>query len=353
MNARKNAHFSLLAAMVLAVGAADSARAASATSAARAVAPGESSAEGFARSDRVAAPERKEPSWILHVPAEDTPAAQLERARRLEARGAVTSARKAFDALVFEWGSSPEAAEAQYAVARLREREGDYEEAFREYEYYLIHYGTGRGAEGTTYADVVARQYAIANEMRAELGRSIWGPSEEVVASMYRHVVANAPDAPHADEAVFHEGWCYERDDEWVKAVTAYEKLPAKYPRSPLVPEALYRAGLCRARDSNRHPNDERSLLNALEVLRAAVRTAPSRPEAAEASERIAELSARASAMAFERAAFYDRIRHNDEASVIAYRDFLRQYPNAAESAEARERLAELEGSSASEGVAP
>ena len=350
MNARKNALFSSLAAALLVLVAAVAAPAAPAPRAGG-LDPGGPGA--FARSDRVAAPERKEPSFLWHVPAEDTPAAQLARARALESRGRFAAARHAFDALVHEWGAGAEAAEAQFAVARIRERERDYEEAFREYEYYLKYYASGNAAQGATYADVVARQYAIANEMRAELGRSIWGPSEEVVASMYRHVVANAPDAPHAADAVFWEGWCYERSDEWLKAVTAYEKLPAKYPRSPRVPEAWYRAGLCRAEESDRHPNDERSLLNALEVLRAAVRMAPSRPEAPEATERIAELAARASAMAFERAAFYDRIRHNDEASVLAYRDFLRQHPNAPEAAEARARLAELGASPDPEGVAP
>ena len=345
MNARKNALFSALATALLAVEAAVPARAAY-------KGPAPDAPGGFVRSDRVAAPERKEPSYLWHVPAEDTPAAQLARARRLEAGGGVSSARKAFDALVHEWGSSPEAAEAQLSVARLRERAGDYEEAFAEYEYYLKYYASGNAAQGATYADVVARQYAIANEMRSEYEQSMWGPSAEVVASMYRHVVANAPDDARAADAVFHEGWCYEQDREWVKAVTAYEKIPAKYPRSPRVAEAWYRAGMCRATDSDRHPNDERSLLNALEVLRSAVRAAPSRPEAAEATERIASLSARASAIAFGRAAFYDRIRHNDEASRLAYRDFLRQYPNAAESDEARARLAELGPSPVSEGVA-
>ena len=347
MNARKNALLAAFAAALLAVGPAVPARAAPGG-------PGpDAPAGGFARSDRVAAPERKESSWLWHVPAEDTPAAQLARARRLEGRGAVTAARKAFDALVHEWGSSPEAAEAQLSVAQLREREGDYEEAFAEYEYYLKYYASGNAAKGSSYADVVARQYAIANEMRAEYVQSVWGPSAEVVASAYRHVVANAPDAAHAADSVFQEGWCYEQDREWLKAVAAYEKLPAKYPRSPRVAEAWYRAGLCRATESDRHPNDERSLLNALEVLRSAVRAAPSRPEAAEATERIAALSARASALAFERAVFYDRIRHNDEASVIAYRDFLRQHPNAAESDEARARLAELEGTPVPEAAAP
>ena len=42
----------------------------------------------------------------------------------------------------------------------------------------------------------------------------------------------------------------------------------------------------------------------------------------------------------------YDRIRRNPTAAALAYRDFLRRFPDAAEASLARRRIAEIEESS-------
>ncbi len=302
---------------------------------------------GFGSKDRAAAPEAKEPWHLFGAPAEDTAAAQMARAKRFEAAGRRSAARKAYDSLVHNWGASPEASEAQLSVARLFEEAGDREEAFREYQYWIERYAATCPVPGTTYDAVVGAQYALANALRAELGGGPLSPSTEMVASMYRHVVANAPDAPRAAEAVLGEGACYEADGAWAKAVNAYERLGAKYPASPLVATSRYRSAACRYRLAKRYPNDEATLRHALEMLRLAIRTDPGHEGAAEARERTEELAARQTRMAFERAEFYDRVRRDDAAAILAYEQFLRQFPNAAESERARSRLGELRAAAA------
>lgn len=339
MNARKNALFALFAA-ALAVAAPPAAAATRPVSRGTGPAP---EAGGFARQDRAAAPAPKEPYHLFGAPRKDTAAEQFARAERLEKEGARSAARSAYEALVHNWGASPEASAAQLAVARLHEAAQEWEEAFREYEYYLKHYAGTAPVPGTTYEAVVASQYAIANTLRAALGPSPFAPSAELVASMYRHVVANAPDAPRAPEAVFGEGAAYEADGAWDLAVVAYEKLAAKYPRSALVPAARYRAGACRYRLAKRYPNDEKTLRNALAALRLALRTDPAHAEAAEAAARADELSARQTALAFERAAFYERVRRDPAAARLAYGQFLQEFPSAPEAERARARLAALE----------
>ena len=64
---------------------------------------------------------------------------------------------------------------------------------------------------------------------------------------------------------------------------------------------------------------------------------------AAETSRRVTALSARATRMAWERAEFYDRVRKNPDAARLAYAEFLRLYPAAAEAPAVRARLAELQ----------
>ncbi len=307
-------------------------------------AAGNQADSAFAPRDRAAAPDPKEPWRFFGRPAEKSPAAQLARVRRFEREKRWSAARKAADSLVHNWGSSEEAPEAQLTVARIFERGRDFEEAFQEYQYWLERYSAEGSSQGVSYGLVVASQRAIANEMLAKLQRGGFSaPSTELVASMFRHVVANAPDDPEAPQCMLSEGLAYEIGHKWVEAVRAYEKLAAKHPSNPLVADAWYRSGACRWQLSRKRPNDARELENALEVLRLALRTAPSHPDAPTAADRVAVLAACQSRLAWEHAEFYDRVRHNRDAALAAYREFATRNPSAAETQLALARIRELE----------
>lgn len=301
--------------------------------------------------DPAAAPDLKTPWHLFGAPAEDAPDAQLARARRFEEAKRWSAAIDAYQALVHNWGASPEASDAQLSLARLLEYSGRHEQAFREYQYWLEHYGSAGGGE-FGYADVVSAQFACANQIRSMVSGSPWSPSHELAAAMFHRVAENAPDGERAAESVFLEAACLELAGADDRAKTVYDRLAAKYPGNPLVPSARYRAAFCRARLSDESPNDERLLVHAIEALRSALAAAPSAPDAPRASEWERELSARRSAQAFERAAFYDRVRRNPAAAALAYRDFLRRHPDAAEAPRARARLAEIEAASAAASAA-
>ncbi|MBQ9726075.1 MAG: tetratricopeptide repeat protein [Kiritimatiellae bacterium] len=317
------------------------------SAAARSPAGGAASADGarLAPRDPAAAPDFKTPWRLFGAPAEDSPAAQFARARRLEGEERWSAAVSAYDALVHNWGSSPEAPEAQLSVARLLEFTGEYEKAFKEYQYFLEHYGASGGGE-FGYADVVAAQFACANQLRTRISGSPWSPSYGLVSAMFRKVADNAPDGPRAAESVYLQAMSLELGGADDRAVPVYERLPVRYPASDLVPSARYRAAFCRARLSDAAPNDERTLVHALQALRSALAAAPGSPDAPRAAERERELHARQTAQAFERAEFYDRVRRRPEAAAMAYRDFLRLHPDAAEAPRARARLAEIEEAS-------
>ncbi len=334
-----------LAAALLALLAAGPASAARPSGAARSPSGG-SDGPAWTPKDPAAAPEHKTPWHLLGAPAEDTAEAQFARARRFEGRKDWSAAISAYQSLVHNWGSSPEAPGAQLSIARLLEFTGEYEEAFKEYQYYLEHYGASGGGE-FGYADVVAAQFACANQLRTQVSASPWSPSYALVSAMFRRIAENAPDGPRAAESVFLQAMCLELGGADEKAVPVYERLVAKYPDSALAPTARYRAAFCRGRLADDSPNDGRTLSHAIEALRAALAVAPDAPDAARAAERERELSARQTAQAFERAAFYDRVRGKPEAAAIAYRDFLRRFPDAAEAPRARARIAEIEAEAA------
>lgn len=292
--------------------------------------------------EMAAAPDFKEPGWLWSAPRKKTPAEQMARAKALEAAGDLRAARKAYNALVKSWGSSPEAAEAQFRVAVLYETQKQFEDAFCEYQYYLDHYARTAPVPGVTYEIVLGAQFAMANHLRTRLGGGISAPSTELVASMFRRLVKNAPDWHRADECVFNEALSYELGDYPAKAVPVYERLVAKFPESPLVLDALYRAGFCRYRLAQKTPNDERTAAHALDTLRRATRAGADLPEASRAFDAIRDLSARLTQAAYERAEFYDRIRRDPAAALLAYGQFLEEHPGAPQAETVRARIAEL-----------
>ena len=73
-----------------------------------------------------------------------------------------------------------------------------------------------------------------------------------------------------------------------------------------------------------------------------AYREKPTHEMGAVTSKRIAELSANLTAMNFEKAEFYDRIRRNPQAAILAYNEFLSNFPTASEAPKAEARVKEI-----------
>lgn len=313
--------------------------------------PGDAGAAagGYTPTDRSSAYEFKEPGWLFNRPSGETPAEQLALADGLKARKKWKAACGAYNALVKEWGASPEASAAQLGVACMQEMRRNFEEAFREYQYYIDYYATTAPAAECSFQDVIDSQFAVANELRARLGGTWSSPGTELVASMFRRIAANAPDGPRAPECVFYEALSYEQGGYDRKAVPVYERLAARHPGHELAPEALYRAAFCRCRLSDRAPNDERGAVNALEALRLAIRSDPASAHAEEAGKLVIRFSDGIAGAAFERAEFYEKIRCDGAAALAAYREFLRKYPASAHSDRARERIAALEAAESAE----
>ncbi len=285
----------------------------------------------------------KEPRLLFGRPSMKTPAEQLAYAQGLEKQGRIRKARKAYNALVHKWGYSPEAAPAQLGVAALHEMAGNFEEAFREYQYYVQNFANGNRIDDVSFDDILASQFAIANALRSKL-HSNWfsSPSVDLVVGMFERIVTNGPDWERAPECMMLAATCYADEKKYLDAIPIYEALASRYPYSRFRVEAQYRAATCRYMTSRLYPRDERTLKNALASLMKAYRDGPTHEMAAETSKRIAEMSANLTAMNFSKAEFYDKIRQNPEAAIIAYTEFLDSFPTASEAPEADARIRRL-----------
>ncbi len=292
------------------------------------------------RLDEVEAPDRKAPS-IWRRPAQPTPEAQLEHARALEERGRRRAARRAYNALVHRWHTAPEAAGAQLAVARLHEAAGRHLRAFREYQYAAQHF-SGQ----VLYRELLERQFALANALRADLRRGWLGfgrpASADQVVSLFRGIARNAPSWARAPECYLLMGRTLEDQKRFDEALLPYETLVTRYPGHALEGQAMFGIAHSRYRLALRSPRDERTLRHALSMLASTLRDHPEHPERERLAAWSRELQARLVRMALERAEFYDRIRKHPRAAIVAYQEFLRQFPEGPEAAQARARMAEL-----------
>lgn len=304
-------------------------------------------------SDAAAAPDLKSPTMFLR-PSRATAAEQMAYARALEKQGSVRRGRRAYDALVHRWHGAPEATEAQLGVARLREKAGKMMRAFTEYQY-AVEYFSGQ----FPYEGVLARQFAIANQLRGELDKGLFGFGREAsaddVVALFRKIAMNAPNWERAPDCYLLMGLTFEADKRYDEAVSPYETLVTRFPGHKLAESAMFRAAHCRYRLSRQSPRDERTLRNALSALAATRRDYPDHPELAQVTAWTDELRGCLARMQHERATFYDRVRKNPAAAVVAYQEFLRMFPNAEEAAAVRERVAVLQPRVASQApsVAP
>ena len=304
-------------------------------------APVDSQTPVFKETDPYEKPDRKEPS-MWHRPHADTPAAQFARAAKFEQEHRISAAISAYDALVHKWHNSAETVVAQQKLARLLEENGQYEDAFFEYQY-LITYFSGQ----FPFLDALDHQYRCANALctgdHKILGLSTKSMSD--VRRMFERLLLNGPNWAKAPEVGMRIGELHESEGEEMEAVAAYEQVQNRFPGTDAAHDAAYRAATCRCHFALTHPRDAQSRDNAVAALNAFLRRYPTDPMTKSLQESLKDLERQTVEASFAQAVFYDRNRHDRTAAIAAYRDFQRRFPDAPQAKEAAARLLILERS--------
>jgi len=331
-----------------------SAAAAAVVLAARAVPPGTSPGPGvryatdaypgFDSEDEIVKPSRKEPgffSWISG-PTKDDPAGQLAYASACEADGSLRAARRAYDALVRAWPTSPEAAKAQKALADLCLGGFlDYEGAFREYRYLVDFYSAQ-----CDYDAAVETLYKVAELMRAEGKTVLFFRFDNTVdvRRAYEAVVLRAPGAKFAPQAMLTIAQLREDEDRPETAVAVYENLRNLHPASPEADEALYREARARMVVLRRREYNRDRVRDTIDFLRSAVASGRLSDERrGEVEGLLAEAGALIEEEAYQAARFYDSKTRTRRSAVSAYERFLAEFPASDRAPEVRRRLFELQ----------
>ena len=285
--------------------------------------------------------ERKTPGWIFNRPAKSDPVSQLKLAEKMEKAGKKRKAGKAYNALVHKWHESPEALTAQLAYARILTELGKYADAFDEYQY-LIEYFQGR----FKYSEVMDSQFKLANQVMTQKHWDFLflpGFKDPVRAiKLFELITGNAPGWDKSPEALFYVGLIHEDNAAYAEAVSAYERLVSQYPKCTYAAESAYRAAKCLCLKVKTAKYDEGAYRNAMSALASFRRDFPEHPGAAEAGTEIDRLFNELGEIYYDKAVFYDYKAKKPAAAVIAYGDFLKQFPNSKLAEQAEKRLEEL-----------
>jgi len=277
---------------------------------------------------------------LFHRPSKKTPAAQFEWARALETKNHKIRASRAFLALVYAWPDSPEAPVAQLELARLMEKRNKLPTAFAEYQYLIDRY-VGQ----YPHLEVLEHQFQIGMKRKDR--------------EMLETVVKNGPAAPIAPEALFQAGLIAEKARDYDLAILNFQSLQNRYPGSEHMEESAYREAfnlysLC----VDLSPQDEIRFQSARTAIARFLRTYPNAVQAPEARKLQKAVETRLADFVYQEAFFYDRKLHppRPSSALLAYRDYVRRFPDAERVPVARSRIAELEqltGTNTHEKVTP
>ncbi len=298
---------------------------------------------GFDREEEIVEAGKKTPRWFgwWNGPKMDTPAEQFAWAQKRAADGSFRSARKAYDALVREWPSAPEAARAQEALADLLlEHDLDYAAAFREYKYLLDFYPSA-----CNYDAVAFRLYEVAKLMREEGKRIVFFRFANTVdvRRAFEAVVLRAPGAKYAPAAMLTVASLREDDGEWEKAIQVYENLRNLHAGEPEAKTALFREARARMVVLREHAYNRPRCEDTAAFLKLALASGPDAASKTDCEAWLAEAVGLLEDEAYAAAKFYDSRTRTRRSAINAYERFLAEHPASAHAEKVRARLAELQ----------
>ncbi len=280
---------------------------------------------------------RKTPGWF-GSPETGSSEKELALADSLRAAGKLRKAAKRYNTVVKHWGASCDAPVAQKAYADLLLEMEEMEDAFEQYQY-LVRFYAGQ----FDYDAVLEKQMKIANYMMTTpRGRFLFlfvFAAPEKAVPYYRQILANGPKWKRAPEAQFNIGLISEDIGDLESAILAYDAVMNRFRGHALAPDAAFRKAVCLMKLWQKTPRDERALRDALSALASFAASYPGDEDSDRAVDLIADLKEKLADMYFDQAEFYEKVKKNEKAAIIAYTEFVRQFPASKRVSEAQEKI--------------
>jgi outer membrane protein assembly factor BamD len=269
----------------------------------------------------------------------DNPKKQLTYALEFYNARKYKEAMREFNKLINKFPKSFEASEAQFFIGRCWEKQGKLYEAFLAYQTVIDKYPF---SERTV--QILERQYQI-GERYLEKSFGFWqsfSGQEHPAIEIFRTVVNNAPYSEYADKAQYKVGLVLKGLGRIDEAKEEFAKLIDEYPQSEWVKAAKYQIALIDAEIAPDPEYSQESAGDAVKGFEEFVKQYPDAQLSQQAKEHIRQLKEKEAKKNFDIAKFYEKQKSFDSAKIY-YRYVFENYPESSLAAQALERYRILE----------
>lgn len=266
--------------------------------------------------------------------------AQFDNALARENAGDLGSAVGGYRKTVRRFPRASVAANAQFKLGQILEKQKDLTGAFRAYEKLVKDY-----PKSPDFDRALEGEFRIGTAYLEGAKQKVLGiptlPSMTTAITIFTSIIRNAPFSRYAAASQFNIGMARERSQELRDAVASYQTVVDKYPTDPAAADALYQIGFVWLAISKSGSYDRIATVRARESFEDFLSAYPNHEKAAQAKENLASLGVQQTGGAFRIARYYDKQKQY-KAAIIYYNDVIRQNPNSKESEQSKQRLVAL-----------
>jgi outer membrane protein assembly factor BamD (BamD/ComL family) len=286
--------------------------------------------------------DKKSRGWLFNHPDKESVEEQFTLAREQERGGKLRSAKNSYNALIHEWHDTEEAVKAQSRLAHILFEQGKYKKSFKEFQYLIDHYVGQFG-----YKEVIDYQIKIANYVMGDRwGDVLFMPgfkAPERALPLFEQIIVNAPNLKVTPAVRLKIAGLYEEMNNYENAIVVYDAVQQYHGLSVEAETALFRKSYCLYVLAEKAPRDEKRCRLALSAYASFLSRYKMSPHKMDAEGYMEDLNVQLSDMYYSRALFYDGANPRPKSALIAYRDFLKKFPGAANSQAVYARIVELE----------
>lgn len=288
--------------------------------------------------------ELKEPSWFWYNPKYDTSDEQLRYADNLYREGEIEAAAEAYNDLVHEWHSSAEALRAQLMLAQIHDELGNTRTAYEEYLYLLAYFAGRFELEPVLKSLLRLADAMVYEDQQATLGKY----STTRLRANYENIIHYAPRWSEVPTMLLNIANLYAAEGNYSSTLTICDRIVVQwsnYDQMETVVEVYCSACYKLAQQWK---NDTGQLLKVERLLVGAMKYAPEHPNQETYKQWAQDIYEMRRNRSYEKALFYDNpAAYPIDSTILAYEQFLEDFPDANEAEQARARLNELRESHA------
>jgi outer membrane assembly lipoprotein YfiO len=269
-----------------------------------------------------------------------TPAEQLDSALEPYEQDRLKEAKREFKKLLEHYPKSQQAAEAQYYLGAIKEKQSRLYEAYLAYQKVIDKYPFS-----SRINEVIEKEFRIAEKFMQGQKRKALGlalPVENPAIEIFKKVIENSTYGPLAAEAQYKLGLVLKSLSRFFEAEEEFNKVLKNYPQSEWVTATKFQIADCRGSISLSPDYDQEATREAKERFEDFVQTHPDVALSREAERNIQELRERQAKGYYDIAVFYEKQKAYNAAKIY-YNIVLNDYPRSIWTTKASSKLQALE----------